>query len=140
MSSFQNQAIFGRPCVEFVWPKSIDTLMVIICLWILFAIFMSLTGKPVDPAKVQVIPLFSVFIMTAGLLLYFFRSELKKNVEISNKILNYLFNQKVVMTIEEIAQGINYHELNKLAARLEELIGKGYIKEGREITYALAKK
>lgn len=140
MSSLKTHSFTGAPYIKFVWPKSRDTMMVIIGILTLFSCFMSVTRIPFDPAKVQVIPLLSMLIITAGFLLYCFHSELKENIKISNKVLTYLHNHRLSVTLEEIADGINYHELNKLAARLEELVGRGYIKEGGEITYALAKK
>jgi len=140
MSSLNTHVFTGVPYIKFVWPKSRDTMMIIIGILILFSCFMSVTRIPFDPAKVTLIPLISMLIMTTGFLLFYFRGELKENIKISNKVLTYLYNHRGSITIEDIADGINYHELNKLAARLEELIGKGYIKEEREITYALAKR
>lgn len=140
MSSLKTHSLSGVPYIKFVWPKSRDTIMVIIGILILFSCFMSVTRVPLDPAKVTLIPLFSMLIMTVGFLLFCFRNELKENIKISNKVLTYLYNHRGSITIKDIAEGINYHELNKLAARLEELVKKGFIKEEGQITYALAKK
>lgn len=140
MSSLTKHGFSGVPYIKFVWPKSRDTIMVIIGILILFSCFMSVTRIPLDPAKVTLIPLFSMLIMTVGFLLFCFRNELKENIKISNKVLAYLYNHRGSITIKDIAEDINYHELNKLAARLEELIKKGYLTEEGKITYELVKK